>query len=79
MEICAHHGLPVIENNITLESLLDADEVFATTTGGGIIPVTVINGDSFSNNVAGELTKGRSDTYWRWHSDTAMNELISYG
>ena len=79
MEICQHHGLTVSEQDITLEALLDADEVFATTTGGGLIPVTRINERVFSNDVAGETSLLLQASYWQWHEDSSMSEIIDYG
>ena len=78
MEICAHHKLEVAEKNISVEELLEADEVFATTTGGGIVPITRINDRSFSNDVPGEQTLALQTTYWQWHKDSSMSESIVY-
>ena len=78
MELCAEHGVSVEETDITLQELLDADELFATTTGGGIVPITRVNQHTFSNDVAGELTLSLKDTYWQWHSDGSMSETIDY-
>ena len=78
MEMCNHHNLPVTEKEISLDELMDADEVFATSTGGGIIPVTRINQHSFSNNAIGENTQELQNTYWQWHNDDSMSESIEY-
>lgn len=78
MEICTHHGLPIDKKDITLDELLDADEVFATTTGGGLIPVSKINQRIFSNGAPGELSLMLQSTYWQWHEDTTMSEVIVY-
>ncbi len=78
IEICLHHGISVEQSDIDLAALMDADEIFATTTGGGIIPVTRINEHLFSNDVAGELTSNLKDTYWQWHADSSMSESILY-
>ena len=78
MELCAKHNVSVEETDITLQKLLDADELFATTTGGGIVPITRVNQHTFSNDVAGELTLSLKDTYWQWHNDGSMSETIDY-
>lgn len=78
IEICEHHSLTVRLADISLDQLLGADEVFATTTGGGIVPVTDVNQHSFSNGAAGEISRLLNDTYWTWHNDSAMCEPISY-
>ena len=76
MEICAHHQMPVAASDISLEEFLEADEVFATTTGGGPMPVTRINDRIFSNGSPGEITRLFSQTYWSWHKDPAMSEVV---
>jgi len=79
MEICHHHGLIIDENDITLDELLEADEVLATTTGGGLIPVSKINERVFSNGAPGEVSLMLQSSYWQWHEDDTMSEVIDYG
>ncbi|NKB53817.1 MAG: branched-chain amino acid--2-keto-4-methylthiobutyrate aminotransferase [Rhizobiaceae bacterium] len=77
MEICEHHGVPVTEQDISLADFLEADEVFATTTGGGPVPITRINERVFSNDAPGEVTRQFNQTYWAWHEDPAMSEKVN--
>ena len=76
MEISAHHGLEVECCDITLAEFQEADEIFATTTGGGPVPVTRVNERTFSNDSIGELTRQIRETYWAWHRDPAMSEPV---
>ena len=76
MEICAHHNIEMETADIGLDEILEADEVFATTTGGGPVPVTRINDRVYSNDAAGELTSLFRQTYWQWHNDPAMSEAV---
>ena len=78
MEIAAHHNLPCEAGEISFEELLEADEVFATTTGGGLVPITRINERVFGNGSPGELTIAMGKTYWDWHNDPAMSMEIKY-
>ncbi|MEM8750604.1 MAG: aminotransferase class IV [Pseudomonadota bacterium] len=78
MEICAHHGIECEEADIQLDEFLEADEVFATTTGGGPVSVTRVNDRVFSNDAHGEITKLLNATYWDWHNDPEMNEAVDY-
>ena len=78
MEVCAFLGYEVSEKDISLNELLDADEVFATTTGGGLVPITRINQHTYSNDVPGEMSLALQATYWEWHQDSAMSEVIVY-
>ena len=78
MEICQELSIPATRADITLSEFMEADEVFATTTGGGIIPVIAINERSFSNGAPGEITRQLSEAYWRMHEDPKMVEPIAY-
>ncbi len=78
MEICDSLGVSCQETDITFDEFLEADEVFATTTGGGAVPVTEINDRIFSNGAHGEVTKRIQKTYWDWHNDPAMSEVVNY-
>lgn len=78
MEVCAHHKLAVTEKTISVEELLAADEVFATTTGGGVVPISRINDRRFSNDAPGAQTLALQETYWKWHKDSSMSESIEY-
>jgi len=78
MELCKDQHISVEETNISLEQFLSADELFATTTGGGIVPITRANQNVFSNDVGGEVTLVLQESYWRWHKESEMSEAIDY-
>jgi len=78
MEICASLSIACNEAPVPVAEFMEADEVFATTTGGGIVPIAAINDRIFSNGAAGEITRRLSEEYWRWHDDPAMVEAIQY-
>lgn len=78
IEICAHHGISCEEAEIDFDEFMEADEIFATTTGGGAVPVVQVNERTFSNGAPGEITRLIGDTYWEWHSDPEMSEAVRY-
>lgn len=78
MEICAGLSIPVEEAHIPVAAFMEADEVFATTTGGGIVPIAAINDRVFSNGAPGEISRRLASEYWKWHDDPAMVEAIRY-
>ena len=55
--------------SISIEKLKSSDEVFATSTAGGIMPITKINGKPVGSGVPGKITKDLYKTYWDKHSD----------
>ncbi len=78
MEICGVHGIDCREDDITRDELMEADEIFTSTTGGGLVSVTRINDRVFSNDAQGPVATRLQKTYWEWHDDPAMSEAIDY-
>ncbi len=78
MEICESLSIPFEEANIPIAEFMEADEIFATTTGGGIVPITAVNERVFSNGAQGQITGLLSSEYWKWHKNREMVEVIDY-
>jgi branched-chain amino acid aminotransferase len=57
IEIAKEHKIPILEERINLEDLLNADEVFITNTGIEIVPVTQIDTQPIGNKKPGILTE----------------------
>ena len=71
-EICEREGLPFELRKIRPEEIAEASEVFTSTTAGGVMPVTRINGKPIGNSHAGIVTSRIQQTYWSereagWH------------
>lgn len=56
LEIAQEHKIPFLEERLTLDDLLQADEVFITNTGIEIVPVTQIESQAIGNKIPGILT-----------------------
>lgn len=54
-----------------------ADEIFTSTTAGGITPVTWYEGRPVGNGQPGSLTQRIHDLYWQWHEDPALNTPVA--
>lgn len=72
-EICGEIGQKVEARFLSEADLLAADEVFACSTAGGIMPVTRINDGAVGDGRPGPLTRRLADIYWRkrdegWHA-----------
>ena len=48
---------------------MNADEVFATSTAGGIMPITKLNGRDIGSGSMGPMTRQIHDAYWAKHLD----------
>ena len=65
LELCEMEGIPCETRAIHLDELRDADEAFATSSAGGIMPVTAIDDKPLGNGAPGILTTRLADSYWR--------------
>jgi branched-chain amino acid aminotransferase len=78
MQIATELGLESEERRISAEELRGADEIFITSTGGGIMPVTRVDGRILGNDVPGPITGRLRDAYWRKHSDGWESTPVEY-
>jgi branched-chain amino acid aminotransferase len=69
LEICSELGIEAAVTAIPRAWLEEADEVFTTTTAGGIMPVSRVAGRILGNDRPGPISMKIRDTYWRWHED----------
>jgi len=68
----------VEEGRLTEEDLRRATEVMVTSTAGGIMPVTVIDGEPVGAGVPGPLTLRLRDQYWASHRDPRYCTPVRY-
>ncbi len=64
-ELCAEAGLQAEAADLTAADLQNADEVFISSTGGGVIAVTLVNDKPIGNGAPGITTGKISDNYWK--------------
>ncbi|MDK3016075.1 aminotransferase class IV [Pseudodonghicola flavimaris] len=79
MEIARARGLRVEERALPLEELQQADEVFLSSSGGGVIPVARIDDQSFSNRAPGPVALALRSTYFEWLEEPRLRSPIRYG
>jgi branched-chain amino acid aminotransferase len=78
LELCADLGMPGEAVDIPVSELRAADEVFLTTTAGGLIPVTRIDGASVGDGRPGPATVRLHAEYWKRRSAGWLGEGIDY-
>ena len=81
-EICEREGIPFELRRIRPEEIGEASEVFTSTTAGGVMPITQVNGKPVGNGHAGIVTSRIQSTYWSereagWHGVRADDILAS--
>lgn len=67
IEVCRELGMTVEIRPIGIDEFKEADEAFATTTGGGVMPIRRLDDRVFSNDAPGPRTSQIKRTYWDWH------------
>ena len=63
---------------LPLAEFMEADEVFLSTSGGGVMPLTRVDDRIFSNGGIGPVTTAMHETYWRWTQDPVYRTEIEY-
>jgi branched-chain amino acid aminotransferase len=78
-EIAADLQLRCEIRPVRAEEVLAADEIFTSTTAGGINAVTWYEGRAVGDGRAGPLTRRIHDLYWARHDDPALNTPVDEG
>ena len=63
---------------VTAAEFRAADEAFISSSGGGVLPVTRVDGQDVADGLIGAVTRRLSQTYWEWHKQPAMRVPIDY-
>ncbi|HEY2790311.1 MAG TPA: hypothetical protein VGI72_12735, partial [Gaiellales bacterium] len=60
------------------EDLRRADEALVTSTAGGVIPVTAVDGAAVGAGLPGAATMALRDRYWASHADPTWSTPVRY-
>ena len=63
---------------ITADELTGADEVFITSSAGGIMPVNRIDGAAIGDGQPGPVTQRLKQMYWALHENPAFTTPVDY-
>lgn len=77
-ELAASMGIDAQAGRVDDAQLREADEVFITSTAGGIMPVTRLNGAPIGDGRPGPMTRRLFDAYWAKHEDPAWSLTVDY-
>ena len=73
-------NIPISKKPISIEQLKNAKELFATSTAGGIMPITKVNGELIRDGKVGGNTRKLHEIYWAKHKDSgwsvSINEIL---
>ncbi|MFZ1499559.1 MAG: aminotransferase class IV [Giesbergeria sp.] len=78
IEIAQAAGLPIEQRALPVPELRGAREAFVTSSGGGVLPVTRIDGRPVGDGLVGPVTQKLLSTYWDWHRDPRYSLAVDY-
>ena len=77
IELAAELGFALAERPVAIEEALAADEVFISSTAGGIMPVTRINAAPVKDGRMGAVTRAILEAYWSKHSSPQWSVAVA--
>lgn len=76
LDLCRELGAHARVATLSADELRNAEEVFITSTAGGIMPVTRVDGKPIGDGLPGGFTKRIVELYWAKHSDPAWSTEV---
>jgi len=78
IDIATEQGYRVVQGLISAEQAKTADEVFVTSTAGGVMPVIRIDEQIIARGKMGAVTARLRALYWELHDDPKYRLDIDY-
>jgi branched-chain amino acid aminotransferase len=78
LEMAEALGLPVETRALPAAEMRAAREVFISSSGGGVLPVTRVDGAPVAGGEVGPVTRQLVKTYWEWHADPRFSRPVRY-
>jgi branched-chain amino acid aminotransferase len=78
LEACERVGISARSQPVSVAALSAAEEIFLTSTAGGVMPVVELNGEKVGAGLPGPITSKLRDAYWNLHDDPAYCTPIQY-
>jgi len=78
VDLAEEQGIPARQTMFNSGVLKKAAEVFLTSTAGGVMPVTTLNGKSIGDGKPGEVTSLIQKRYWDAHDEDRWTTAVDY-
>jgi branched-chain amino acid aminotransferase len=78
LELAAEQGLAAETIPIPERVFRSATELFATSTAGGVMPITRLDGEPVGDGGVGSVTRRLRDRYWEIHDDPRYATAVDY-
>ena len=79
LDLMAELNVKTQVGTVSPDQLRNADEVFVTSTAGGIIPVTKVEHEPVADGAVGPVTETLRRVYWQKHDEGWDATPIDYG
>jgi branched-chain amino acid aminotransferase len=77
MELARAQGMEVRECALAADALRRADEAFLSSSGGGVLPVTRVDGQPVGSGAVGPVTASLLQAYWDAHRDPRYSTPVA--
>lgn len=78
LEIATSQGLPTLVDHVPVDALYRASEIFMSTTAGGVMPITTLDGAPVGGGQVGPVTTRIWEAYWQAHYDPKLSFAVEY-
>jgi len=78
LELAARMNIDCRLTKVPVDDLRKADEVFISSTAGGIMPVRSIDKVAVGDGAPGPVTMRIRQLYWKLHEDPAYSTPVRY-
>jgi branched-chain amino acid aminotransferase len=78
IELSSELGIPLQARKVPAGDVREADEVFITSTAGGVMPVTRVDGVPIGEGTPGPITLLLREAYWELHRDPRFATPVEY-
>ena len=78
LELASELGIPLGQRAVPAGEVRRAQEVFVTSTAGGIMPVTKLDGAAVGDGRPGPVTSRLREAYWELHRDPRFATPVRY-
>ena len=78
LELCRETNLQAEEAEVPVKALAKAEEVFITSTAGGVIPITRVGGVPVGDGHPGPVTSRLKQLYWGRKAEGWLSERVDY-
>jgi len=78
IELAEAEGIPTEIRDVPEAEFRQGEELFSTTTAGGVMPITSLDGEPVGDGKVGPVTRKLRDLYWAAHRDPRYITPVDY-